>query len=338
MAANTMKEAISAIQKADNGKYDYADMKSSNKNIQAIHDAKNEELKSERVKEIEKQRKGEVVYTLFASGLNHGGRNVLLDDADFTSNIVIIFDAVPSHTYTRTVEKTSFATENRVEFSDHAVIKDGTFSFSAYINTSPTHIINKNYLDKDTNPKDPAGSLRPGKTLEVLEKLIEDRQLVNLATEDKMLENYIITKLTAKRDVGEGAALLFEIELTEFRTFSLYKTVNATVSATASSDPKKSSPKNKGAVDSSSKKFKDQEKFTAEKTMLYDKDNQNFAKGAAWEKHTFQDREAGYVGRDGTITDMNGKKISYQDAMDPYKADYSDGSLGNAVDPDTYGK
>lgn len=288
------------------------------------------EVKSETVKNTETQKQGEVTYTLFASGLNHGGRNILLDDADFTSNIVIIFDAVPSHTYTRTVDKTSFATEDRVNFSDHAVIKDGTFSFSAYINTSPTHIISKNYLDKDTNPKDPVGSLRPGKTLEVLEKLVEDRQLINLATEDRMLENYIITKLTAKRDVGEGAALLFEIELTEFRTFSLYKTVNATVTT----DAKKSGTKNKGAVDSSSKKFADKEKFTAEKTMLYDKDNQNFAKGKAWEKNTFQDREAGYVGRDGTITDMNGKVTSYKDATDPYKTD----GVGNAVDPDTYGE
>lgn len=296
------------------------------------------EVKSETVKNAEKQQQGDVVYTLFASGLNHGGRNILLDDADFTSNIVIIFDAVPSHTYTRSVEKTSFATEDRVTFSDHAVIKDGVFSFSAYINTSPTHIINKNYLDKDTDPSNPAGSLRPGKTLEILEKLIEDRQLVNLATEDRMLENYIITKLTAKRDVGEGAALLFEIELTEFRTFALHRTVNATISASPTVDAKKANTKNKGAVDSSSKKFKDQEKFTTEKTMLYDKDNQNFAKGAAWEKHTFQDREAGYIGRDGTITDMNGKTISYKDAVDPYKADYKDGSLGNAVDPDKYGE
>lgn len=296
--------------------------------------ASGNEVKSETVKNAEKQQQGDVVYTLFASGLNHGGRNILLDDADFTSNIVIIFDAVPSHTYTRSVEKTSFATEDRVTFSDHAVIKDGVFSFSAYINTSPTHIINKNYLDKDTDPSNPVGSLRPGKTLEILEKLIEDRQLVNLATEDRMLENYIITKLTAKRDVGEGAALLFEIELTEFRTFALHKTVNATISASPTVDAKKANTKNKGAVDSSSKKYKDQEKFTTEKTMLYDKDNQNFAKGAAWEKHTFQDREAGYVGRDGTITDMNGKKISYQDAVDPYKTE----GLGNAIDPDTYGE
>lgn len=292
--------------------------------------ASSNEVKSENVKNAEKQQQGDVVYTLFASGLNHGGRNILLDDADFTSNIVIIFDAVPSHTYTRSVEKTSFATEDRVTFSDHAVIKDGVFSFSAYINTSPTYIINKNYLDKDTDPKDPVGSLRPGKTLEVLEKLIEDRQLINLATEDRMLENYIITKLTAKRDVGEGAALLFEIELQEFRTFALYKTVNATIY----SDPKKSETKNKGAVDSSSKKFSDKEKFTAEKTMLFDKDNQNFAKGAAWERHTFQDREAGYVGRDGTITDMNGKVTSYDERMNPYSTD----GLGDAVDPDTYGK
>lgn len=290
--------------------------------------ASSNEVKSETIKNAEKQQQGDVVYTLFASGLNHGGRNILLDDADFTSNIVIIFDAVPSHTYTRSVEKTSFAVESRVTYSDHAVIKDGVFSFSAYINTSPTYIISKNYLDKDTDPKDPVGSLRPGKTLEVLEKLIEDRQLINLATEDRMLENYIITKLTAKRDVGEGAALLFEIELTEFRTFALYRTVNATI------DVKKAGTQNKGAVDSSSKKFADKEKFTAEKTMLYDKDNQNFARGSAWEKYTFQDREAGYVGRDGTITDMNGKVTSYKDAVDPYKTD----GLGNAVDPETYGK
>ncbi len=314
MAANTMQEAISAIQKADNGKYDYANMKSSNKNIQAIHDAKNEELKSERVKEIEKERKGEVVYTLFASGLNHGGRNILLDDADFTSNIVIIFDAVPSHTYTRTVEKTSFATEDRVTFSDHAVIKDGVFSFSAYINTSPTHIINKNYLDKDTDPNNPVGSLRPGKTLEVLEKLIDDRQLVNLATEDRMLENYIITKLTAKRDVGEGAALLFEIELTEFRTFALYRTVNATIH----SDPKKSGTKNKGAVDSSDKgKGGDKDKFK-ERSMLFDKDNRDFAKDAPWEKYTKEKvKDGGYVGRDGTITYKDGKLLKDDDVVKP---------------------
>lgn len=315
MAANTPQEAVQAIKKADNGKYDYADLKSKNKNIQAIHDAKNEELKSERVKEIEKERKGEVVYTLFASGLNHGGRNILLDDADFTSNIVIIFDAVPSHTYTRTVEKTSFATEDRVTFSDHAVIKDGVFSFSAYINTSPTHIINKNYLDKDTDPNNPVGSLRPGKTLEVLEKLIDDRQLVNLATEDRMLENYIITKLTAKRDVGEGAALLFEIELTQFRTFALYKTVNATLSS--SSDPKKSSTKNKGAVDSSSKKYKEGDKFT-ERSMLFDKDNRDFAKNAPWEKYTKERvKDGGYVGRNGTITYKDGKLLKDDDVVKP---------------------
>lgn len=315
MAANTPQEAVQAVKKADNGKYDYAGLKSKNKNIQAIHDAKNEELKSERVKEIEKERKGEVVYTLFASGLNHGGRNILLDDADFTSNIVIIFDAVPSHTYTRTVEKTSFATEDRVTFSDHAVIKDGVFSFSAYINTSPTHIINKNYLDKDTDPNNPVGSLRPGKTLEVLEKLIDDRQLVNLATEDRMLENYIITKLTAKRDVGEGAALLFEIELTQFRTFALYKTVNATLSS--SSDPKKSSTKNKGAVDSSSKKYKEGDKFT-ERSMLFDKDNRDFAKNAPWEKYTKERvKDGGYVGRNGTITYKDGKLLKDDDVVKP---------------------
>ena len=73
MAANTPQQAAQAIQKADNGKYDYGNMKSQNKNIQAIHNAKNEELKSERVKEIEKERKETQECTIIVSGMRKGG-------------------------------------------------------------------------------------------------------------------------------------------------------------------------------------------------------------------------------------------------------------------------
>ena len=254
MAANTPQQAAQAIQKADNGKYDYGNMKSQNKNIQAIHDAKNDELKSERVKQIEKERKDAQEYTFIISGFNHGPNANLLQEAS-AQHIMLMFDAVPNYSYSRTVEKTQYATEKNVTFSDHATIKDGVISFTAYVNSSPTYIRKGNKIDESTDPDNPVASRRPAVALELLERCINERALINLATEEGMFENYIITKLNAKRDVGEGAALVLEIEMTEFRTFNIFRTVDAAITA----DPKKSPTKNKGAVQSSTKgddKFK----------------------------------------------------------------------------------
>lgn len=246
MAANTPQQHVQAVKKADNGKYDYANMKSPNKNIQAIHDAKNDELKSERVKQIEKDRKDAQEYTFIISGFNHGPNANLLQEAS-VEHIMLMFDAVPNYSYSRTIEKTQYATEKNVTYSDHATIKDGVISFTAFINSSPTYIRKGNRIDQDTDPDNPVASRRPAVALELLERCINERALINLATEEGMFENYIITKLNAKRDVGEGAALVLDIEMTEFRTFELY----ATRSATIHSDPKKSGTKNKGAVQSS---------------------------------------------------------------------------------------
>lgn len=282
MAANTPQQAVQAIQKADNGKYDYANMKSQNKNIQAVHDAKNEELKSERIKEIEKQRKDTQEYTIIVSGFNYGGNSNLLQQAD-ADHIMLMFDAVPQYTYTRTVEKTSYATENRVNFSDHGVIKDSTFSFKAYINSSPTYIRKGNRIDQDTDPDNPAASRRPAVALQFLEKLVDERVLINLATEEKFLENYIITRLEVNRDASEGAALVVNVEMQEFRTFELYATRNATIH----SDPKKSGQKNKGAVQSSSKNAANSDKMKNETTVM---------KGRLGEIHTTGTDETLYSG------------------------------------------
>uniref|UniRef100_A0AAU8GIF7 Dit-like phage tail protein N-terminal domain-containing protein n=1 Tax=Salmonella phage vB_SEnST11_KE22 TaxID=3161173 RepID=A0AAU8GIF7_9CAUD len=191
---------------------------------------------------------GEVKYTLFASGLNYGGRNVELKDKNYTNDLAIIFDVVEQHSYTRTVDKSSYAVEEKVKFSDHGVIEDGKFSFSARVNSSPVYLIQNNYIDKDTDDQNPVASRRPEKALEVLERLIEDRQLVTLVTEDKIIENYILTSMEASRSNSDGAALVFQLEFTEFRTFTLGKTALATVY----SDPKKSGgkTKQKGSVQS----------------------------------------------------------------------------------------
>ncbi|HGF5667747.1 TPA: phage baseplate protein [Escherichia coli] len=296
MAANTPQQAAQAVKKADNGKYDYANMKSQNKNIQAVHNAKNDELKSERVKEIEKERKETQEYTIIVSGFNYGGNSNLLQQAN-ADHIVLMFDAVPQYSYTRAVEKTSYAVENRTDFSDHGVIKDGTFSFKAFVTSSPTYIRRGNRLDQDTDPDNPAASRRPAVALQFLERLVDDRVLINLATEERMLENYIITRLSVNRDVSEGAALVVDVELTEFRTFELYATRNATIH----SDPKKTGTKNKGAVQSSSKNAADSDKLKNEQTAV--KKTEGLATGGTRvdtpNGSTWYDEDGNYIGHKG---------------------------------------
>lgn len=187
-----------------------------------------------------------IKYTLFASGLNYGGRNIELKDKNYTDDLAIIFDVVEEHSYTRTVDKTSYAVEDRVKFSDHGVIEDGKFSFSARVSSSPLSIIQFNYIDKDTDNQNPAASKRPEKALEVLERLIDQRQIVTLVTEDRILDNYILTSMEASRSNSDGAALVFQLEFTEFRTFTLGKTVLATIYT----DPKKSGKTKQKALSS----------------------------------------------------------------------------------------
>ena len=298
MAANTPQQAAQAIQKADNGKYDYGNMKSSNKNIQAIHDAKNEELKSERVKQIEKERKEAQECTIIVSGMRKGGPNEnILANAD-AEHIYLYFDAIQNYSYSRTVEKTQFATENRVEYSDHAVIKDKQFSLTAYINTSPTYIRQGNKIDQDTDPQNPAASMRPAKAMELLERLVDERQIISLATEEMgLLENMIITKITAKRETSEGAALVVDLEFQEFRTFELFKTVDATITT----DPKKTGTKNKGAVQSSSKSAANPDKLKNEQTVV--KKTEGLATGGTRvdtpNGSTWYDEDGNYIGHKG---------------------------------------
>lgn len=237
--------------------------------------------------------------TIIVSGMRKGGPNEhILENAD-AEHIYLYFDAIPSYSYSRTVEKTQFATENRVEYSDHAVIKDKQFSLTAYINTSPTFIRQGNKIDQDTNPKDPASSMRPAKAMELLERLVDERQIISLATEEMgLLENMIITKVTAKRDTSEGAALVVDLEFQEFRTFELYKTVDATITT----DPKKTGTKNKGAVQSSSKSAANPDKFTNEQTVV--KKTEGFSGAVA------EDGPGGITLRDedGNLVDWKEKK------------------------------
>lgn len=250
----------------------------------------------------------DIKYTLFASGLNYGGRDVELADKNTTDDIAIIFDAVQEHSYTRTVSKTSYPVESKVTFSDHGVIEDGKFSFSGIVNTSPHRILAVNYIDKDTDQENPAQSQRPEKALEVLERIVENRQLVSLVTEDKILENYIITSMEATRQNDEGAALSFDIEMEEFRTFTLDKTVLATIY----SDPKKSGgkTKQKGAVTSSSTE-EDIEVYKKE-TRYMSKAGKNIMKPASdiMGLDTDIDKNVGVLHPDGTFTDSAGTKHS----------------------------
>ncbi|ADP02451.1 conserved hypothetical protein [Salmonella phage PVPSE1] len=257
---------------------------------------------------------GEVQYTLFASGLNYGGRNVELKDKNYTNDLAIIFDVVEQHSYTRTVDKTSYAVEEKVKFSDHGVIEDGKFSFSARVNSSPVYLIQNNYIDKDTDDQNPVASRRPEKALEVLERLITDRQIVTLVTEDKIIENYILTSMEASRSNSDGAALVFQLEFTEFRTFILGKTAMATIY----SDPKKSGgkTKQKGSVQSSA--TDNEVEVTARRTKFAgpNKDGwQAIADSMDTGNFTKQDQVVGVMTPDGKIRTPEGSIIDYDKAV-----------------------
>lgn len=266
MAANTPQQHVQAVKKAE--------------------DENKQQKQQQNTQDTQKTQE----CTIIVSGMRKGGPNEhILENAD-AEHIYLYFDAIPSYSYSRTVEKTQFATENRVDYSDHAVIKDKQFSLTAYINTSPTYIRQGNKIDQDTNPKDPASSMRPAKAMELLERLVDERQIISLATEEMgLLENMIITRVTARRDTSEGAALVVDLEFQEFRTFELYKTVDATITA----DPKKSGTKNKGAVQSSSNNAADGDKFKNEKTAW---------KGTVFDGHSY-DPET------GELTNGNGEVL-----------------------------
>lgn len=274
MAANTPQQHVQAVKKAE----DEAKQQQNTQNTQ---------------KPAETQE-----CTIIVSGMRKGGPNEhILENAD-AEHIYLYFDAIPSYSYSRTVEKTQFATENRVEYSDHAVIKDKQFSLTAYINTSPTYIRQGNKIDQDTDPNNPAASMRPAKAMELLERLVDERQIISLATEEMgLLENMIITKVTAKRETSEGAALVVDLEFQEFRTFELYKTKDAAITA----DPKKSETKNKGAVQSSSKSTANPDKLKNEQTVV--KKTEGLATGGyrvdTPNGSTWYDEDGNYIGHKG---------------------------------------
>lgn len=252
------------------------------------------------------QASGDVQYTLFASGINNG-RDVELKDKNYTNNIAIVFDVVTTHAYKRSVDKTSYATENKVKYSDHAVIEDGVFSFTAKINSSPTYLTENNYIDKDTNKEDFVSSRRPEKALEVLERLIKERRLISLVTEDNILDNYILTSLEAVRSAEDGAALTFALEFQEFRTFSLNKTAIATVY----SNPKKvDKTKHQGAVQSSAS---DQDiEVTTRRTILRKPGSAALAEKLGIKDITSKDQVSGTLSPNGTFKDLNGKVTDYE--------------------------
>lgn len=243
-------------------------------------------------------------YTLFASGFDYGGRGVDYDNKNTTTDLVIIFDVVDSHTYSRTVSKTQYATENKVTFADHAVIEDGKFSFSARITSSPQFIMDKNYIDKDTDTKNPVASKRPEKALNILNEIIDKRAVVTLITEDIILENYICTSMSAERSTEEGAALVFQLEFTEFRTFVLGKTVLAS----NFTDPKKSANKQKGAVGSSST---DKQRATYErKSDLHTDLGKSISSAAGLDDYTSSVQQSGtWDPSTGQLYDNNGNPI-----------------------------
>jgi len=189
--------------------------------------------------EKKKSEEGQLQYTLFASGLNHG-RQSEFESKNQTNDLAILFDSVNQHSYTKDYNKTSYAVESKARASDHVTTQDGKFSFSGIITDSPYLIDTRNYIDRDTDKDNPVASKRPAKASEILQTIADSHQLVTLVTEDDILTNYVITSLSMERSGDAGACVTVNISLSEFR----FKQVSKTV--LAKTDPKKAGKKNSG--------------------------------------------------------------------------------------------
>lgn len=187
-------------------------------------------------------------FTMIISGLNGHGQDYRLQDFNYTDNICLIFDCITDYEVTRDVEKTNYAVEDCTTKSDHATIKPTKITFTARVTSSPQRYRAENYIDRNTDPEAPRESGRLAAALAAINECIDRRQLISLVTEEDYYENFIITSMKASRKNAEGEAILFDITLEEFKTFTLNKTVEATIF----SDPKKSPKKNKGIVNDKS--------------------------------------------------------------------------------------
>lgn len=199
----------------------------------------NPDSKIDSAKQLQDNKKE---YTLIVSGLVNGGRKSIADSKNTVDDLLILFDVVEDHRYSLSAEKTDYSIESKAKASDHMIIKDGEFSFSARVTDSPFIMNDKNYIDKDTDYGNPKESKRPAKALEILKEILETRQMVTLVTEDNILENYVFTKIDAQRTTDEGGSLVFDFTLSEFRLRDIGKTVLA-----KTADPKKAGNAQKGA-------------------------------------------------------------------------------------------
>lgn len=186
-------------------------------------------------------------FTMIISGLNGHGQDYRLSEFNYTDSICLIFDCITDYEVARDVEKTNYAVEDGTTKSDHATIKPTKITFTARVTTSPQMYRKVNYIDRNTDPDNPRESGRMAAALAAVNECIDRRQLITLVTEEDCYENFIITSMKASRKNAEGEAILFDITLEEFKTFTL-KTVEATIF----SDAKKSPKKNKGIVNDKS--------------------------------------------------------------------------------------
>lgn len=204
---------------------------------------KPQEVKTEKARNIEK-KSDSVQYTMFVSGLRHGGRDIELKGKNHTNDLVFLFDAVTEYSLSREQQKTEFAVEDGTVKSDHVTIKDKVVKFTARITSAPQQIYEQNYIDRNTDPDNPAASGRPAAALQALNEIIDKRQLVTLVTEEEIYENMCLTSMEANRSADDGDCLSFNFTFTEFRTFQI-KTVEADVYT----DPKKiKKPRQNGVV------------------------------------------------------------------------------------------
>lgn len=206
---------------------------------------------SKNAQQMKEMEKHSPEFTVIVGGTNQNAN--LLSDFNLTDNLAIFFDSVENYTYSLPVEKSEFAIETGATISDHATMKDRTISFTGRVTSAPllSRVRENSYIDRNLDRDNPVESRRPAAAVQALEEIRNKRVLCDLLTEDAgLLEGFIMTKCDIKREASQGDCVVIDCEFTEFRTFELYKTVDATITT----DPKKvKKSKNKGIAQDATK-------------------------------------------------------------------------------------
>ena len=120
--------------------------------------------------------------------------------------MALTFDSVPTLSVKRTANVTSYPVEDGADISDHVQIKNTTFSMTGFISETPIRQTQDLLYSSGIN------GTRVSQAVVYLDKILENRQVITLLTEDKAYTNVILKGWSCdyKSEYGQTFNLDFE--------------------------------------------------------------------------------------------------------------------------------